>query len=200
VNPPSVNALASIPYTVAVGGTMFNDVGTTKYWSPTNAPSSNASALSYIPEDVWNESCAAGATGCTTASIWAGGGGVSTLVTKPGWQSGVAGIPGDGARDLPDVSLTAAGHDPYLICLRGSCTPDAQGHFSFHGVSGTSVATPSLAGIMALAVGKTGVRIGAAQLCVVPAGSGGKPGAMQRVEYRYFAGGYVRVQRCNGGK
>ena len=159
-SPPGVNVLASTPYTVAVGGTTFNDAATTKYWSPTNAPGTNASALSYIPENVWNESCAAGATGCTTASIWAGGGGASTLSTKPGWQNGVTGIPGDGARDLPDVSLTAAAHDPYLICLRGSCTPDAQGRVSFHGVGGTSAATPSLAGIMALVVGKTGVRLG----------------------------------------
>jgi len=54
------------------------------------------------------------------------GGGASTLVAKPSWQSGVAGIPQDGARDVPDISLTAAGHDPYLLCLSSSCTPSAR--------------------------------------------------------------------------
>jgi subtilase family serine protease len=34
-SPPGVNVLASTPYTVAVGGTTFNDAATTKYWSPT---------------------------------------------------------------------------------------------------------------------------------------------------------------------
>src|SRR5215472_13930160 len=54
------NALASTPYNVAVGGTDFSDTysntnGT--YWSSTNS-SSFGSALSYIPEIPWNDSCA----------------------------------------------------------------------------------------------------------------------------------------------
>ena len=65
-------------------------------------------------------------------------------------------------RDVPDVSLTAAGHDPYLLCLEGSCVPDAQGRFSIWLVSGTSAAAPSFAGIMALVDQKMGARQGQA--------------------------------------
>jgi subtilase family serine protease len=68
-NPISVNYLASTPFTVAVGGTMFNENGQdSKYWS-TTAPISET-ALSYIPEDVWNESS-------LTNGLWAGSGGAS---------------------------------------------------------------------------------------------------------------------------
>src|SRR5579884_3622665 len=151
---PSVNILSSNPYVVAVGGTQFNDNGNyTAYWAASNN-SNNASALSYIPENVWNESCTSsgGVNPCTSGNspgLWAGGGGASTLYSKPSWQSGVAGIPNDGWRDVPDVSLTAAGHDPYLLCLDGSCTPNSRGRISFQGYSGTSAATPSMAGIVA---------------------------------------------------
>jgi hypothetical protein len=59
-------------------------------------------------------------------------------------------------RDLPDVSLTAAGHDPYLLCLEGSCVPDSQGELYVYFISGTSASAPSFAGIMALVDDKTG--------------------------------------------
>jgi hypothetical protein len=159
--PVAVNMLASTPYTVAVGGTMFNENGNdSKYWAATNTQGTRSSALSYIPEDVWNESCATGATGCVKPGIWAGGGGASIFFSKPAWQAGIAGIPSDSARDVPDVSLTAAAHDPYLICLQNSCVPDSTGKFFFAGVSGTSASTPAFAGIMAMLVGKNGVRLG----------------------------------------
>ena len=56
----AVNAFASTPYNVAVGGTDFGDTveGTNAtYWSSTNTPTFG-SALSYIPEIPWNDSCA----------------------------------------------------------------------------------------------------------------------------------------------
>src|SRR5207248_6068815 len=110
-HPVSVNLLASTPYTVAVGGTMFNESGhPSTYWSATNAQGTLESAISYIPEDVWNESCITVQSGCAKGGIWAGGGGISKFFAKPSWQSGVVGIPGDGSRDVPDVSLTAASH------------------------------------------------------------------------------------------
>jgi hypothetical protein len=159
--PVSVNILAATPYDVAVGGTQFNEHGAdSTYWTATNN-SLNASALSYIPENAWNEACTVAQCGSSNAGIWAGSGGVSTLFTKPSWQSGVAGIPSDGMRDVPDISMTSAGHDFYLICLAGSCTV-RRGQSYFSGVSGTSAATPSFAGIMALVVQYTGARQGQA--------------------------------------
>lgn len=172
----SVNLLASNPFVVAVGGTEFNEDGNSVYWSGSNN-SVLESATGYIPEGVWNESCtsARGANPCTngnTPGLWAGGGGASALFSKPAWQSGVAGIPNDGARDVPDVSLSAAGHDPYLICLDGSCTPNGQGQISFSGFGGTSASTPSFAGIMALAVQKTGSRQGQADVTLYALAAG----------------------------
>ena len=152
--PVSVSILASTPFTVAVGGTMLNENGhNSTYWNTTNS-ASLASAKSYIPENVWNETCTTQCSG-QSAPLSAGGGGASVFFSKPSWQSGVAGIPSDGARDIPDVALSAASHDPYLLCFEASCSSG-----SFFGVSGTSASAPSFAGIMALIVQKTGSRQG----------------------------------------
>jgi hypothetical protein len=56
----AVNAFASTPYNVAVGGTDFSDTysGTSSsYWNSSNT-SAFGSARSYIPEIPWNDSCA----------------------------------------------------------------------------------------------------------------------------------------------
>jgi uncharacterized repeat protein (TIGR01451 family) len=55
-----VSGFASTPYNVAVGGTDFGDTyaGTqSSYWSSTNS-ATFGSALSYVPEIPWNDSCA----------------------------------------------------------------------------------------------------------------------------------------------
>jgi hypothetical protein len=54
----AVNGLASTPYNVAVGGTDFNDaLDASTHWSSTNNSTTQASALSYIPEAAWNDTC-----------------------------------------------------------------------------------------------------------------------------------------------
>jgi len=144
---PSPDILGT-PFNVVVGGTQFNEGGTpNKYWSSQNAQN-GGSALSYIPENVWNESC----LNCQFPNLFSTGGGVSGVYKpKPTWQFGVTGIPNDGARDQPDVALTASGgHDPYILCLEGSCIPDGQGFISLFLIGGTSASSPSFAGIMAL--------------------------------------------------
>jgi uncharacterized repeat protein (TIGR01451 family) len=55
-----VSGFASTPYNVAVGGTDFGDAYTRTtgtYWSSTNG-GTFGSALSYVPEIPWNDSCA----------------------------------------------------------------------------------------------------------------------------------------------
>jgi hypothetical protein len=129
-----INGLASTPYNVAVGGTEFSDTSSpSTYWSPNNN-AQMASALGYIPEMVWNESSDAGGSG-----LWAGGGGVSLMWNRASWQTG-AGVPAGTARLTPDVSLSAAGHDGYVIEQEGG----------LYLVGGTSAATPSFAGLMAI--------------------------------------------------
>ena len=146
----AVNLLASTPYTVAVGGTQLN--ASNAYWSTSNG---QAYAQSYIPENVWNESCDVTTCG-NSAELYASGGGASSLFAKPTWQTGVAGIPNDGYRDVPDVALSAAvGVDPYLLCLHGSCQASSSGQISFMEIGGTSAAAPTFAGIIALVNQKT---------------------------------------------
>jgi pro-kumamolisin-like protein/subtilase family protein len=158
--PVSVNVLAATPYNIAVGGTQFNENGNDNaYWSGSNG-STFASAIAQIPENAWNESCTAAQCG-SNAGIWAGSGGASIFFTKPSWQAGVAGMPSDGARDIPDVSFTSASHDFYLLCLDGSCTSQ-RGESTFSGISGTSAATPAVAAVMALVVQARGARQGQA--------------------------------------
>ena len=160
--PLSVNVLGSSPYITNVGGTQFNEsAGGGPYWSTSSRSAYYLTADSYIPEDAWNQSCTAAKCG-HSANILAGGGGASEYFTKPAWQAGVAGIPNDKARDVPDVSMAAsAAHDPYLLCLDGSCA-SSRSTPSLMGIGGTSAASPSLAGIMALARQKAGKRLGSA--------------------------------------
>jgi len=57
----SVSGLASTPYNVAVGGTDFpvNLLGTpSNYWNGTNSAPDQHSALLYVPEATWNDTCA----------------------------------------------------------------------------------------------------------------------------------------------
>ena len=173
-----VNGLASSAYDVAVGGTEFNESNPATYWNTSNG-TGFASAIGYIPEAAWNESCNANLTisfsNCNFApyviDTYAGGGGASSCAyqstdssgnvtctagyAKPSWQTGSA-VPADGVRDLPDVALAAAAyHDGYLICFQGSCqwTSNTNGSINLESatvIGGTSASTPSMAGIMAL--------------------------------------------------
>jgi subtilase family serine protease len=138
----TIDAPASLPYVTAAGGTTLFDVG--NYWSNTNNGNSG-SALSYIPEVAWNDTLIFRESG-----LVAGGGGRSIYFSKPTWQPN-SGAAGDGARDVPDIALTASDHDPYLICSMGSCVNGYRaGDASLFGISGTSVSAPVFAGIVAL--------------------------------------------------
>ncbi|HEY2470412.1 MAG TPA: protease pro-enzyme activation domain-containing protein [Terracidiphilus sp.] len=176
----AVSGFASTPYNVAVGGTDFDQspANIATYWNATNDPVTAASAKSYIPETTWNQSCAAqGANGCGPSAmnldIVAGSGGPSNCsqldnnsnclggYTKPAWQAG-NGVPADGIRDLPDVSLFASSgfnRSFYIICeadfslfgpLPGWNEPCSLTNFNFVGLGGTSASAPAFAGMMAL--------------------------------------------------
>ena len=131
-----VEGNASTPFNVAAGGTDFNVTSSNwqTYWSTTNNSTTQASAISYIPEITWNDTCASAgsSTGCASAGsdtpagidLVGGGGGPSDCaypitvaegvecatsggiygIPKPSWQSGT-GVPPDQVRDIPDVSM-----------------------------------------------------------------------------------------------
>ncbi len=161
----AVDIPASLPYVTGVGGTTLNDLGTTwnsagqsfsvffgkggqGYWDSNNN-SSNSSALSYVPETAWNDTLVDGVLDTS-------GGGRSIYFSKPSWQIG-NGVPNDGRRDVPDVSLAAsASHDGYLSCSQGSCINGFRGSDnSLNIVGGTSLDAPAFAGIVALINQKT---------------------------------------------
>lgn len=157
------------------------------YWSTTATQNPAASIKGYVPEQPWNDSqyglnilnyysvtgattIAAGSGGPSSAAVCAAGynsstgvcSGTPTGYPKPSWQSGVTGIPADGFRDTPDVSLFAAdglNASYYAICASdGDCAqaPSGSNLWQITGVGGTSAAAPSFAAIMALVNEKYG--------------------------------------------
>ena len=182
----AVNGLSTNPYNTTVGGTDFLDSFQNKvglYWRSSNV-SRFSSAKSYIPETPWDNSCAGGLItqyGGYATSINScndpnnpfnfqngvgGTGGESTVYTKPDFQNnGVPGMPADGMRDQPDVSLFSSngfwGHF-LVLCMsdanEGGTTCDYTNVDDTFGnaAGGTSFASPAFAGIAALIVEKNG--------------------------------------------
>ena len=87
---------------------------------------------------------------------------------KPSWQtnSKIPGLPTDGVRDIPDVSFFASdgflSSSAYLICVSdvAPCSYSNKTEPTAQEVGGTSVATPAMAGVMALINQKTGAAQG----------------------------------------
>jgi subtilase family serine protease len=105
-----------------------------------------------------------GPSGCATGSPEIAGvvGGTCQGYAKPSWQAGMPGVPNDGVRDLPDVSLFAGdgvwGHF-YVTCWSNvraggaRCTGDPS---NWAGAGGTSFSSPIMAGVQALINQSTG--------------------------------------------
>jgi subtilase family serine protease len=157
----AVDFPASSPYVTGMGGTQLNE-GSTNYWLAADSTiggssivaSADYSAESYIPEAVWDDAY--------VGDFGGGGGGASVVFPKPYWQVGT-GVPNDASRDVPDLSLDASDvHDGLLYCYGGSCVvgfrATANGNLTVAG--GTSFATPTFAGILALVEQKAGSRLG----------------------------------------
>ena len=128
----AVDVPGSIPEVTSAGGTEFQEQSGITYWSATNT-ANGASALQYIPEIAWNDTSLEGNLAST-------GGGASVFFPQPSWQTG-AGVPADGKRHVPDVSLASSpAHDAYYVYSSGSA--------QYFG--GTSFAAPTWAGLVAL--------------------------------------------------
>jgi len=168
----AVDVPAAIPEVTGAGGTEFSGdaagavtgtppnttAGATKYWGESGAGSDTVvTALGYIPEEGWNDTALSISNGGGLSST---GGGASTFFAKPTWQTGT-GVPTDGKRDVPDISVSASpDHDGYLFCTEddgaggivSTCTSGfrtgAGGSFTV--VGGTSASAPTFAAILAL--------------------------------------------------
>ena len=157
----AVDVPAAIPEVTGMGGTeFFGDAASTSpttYWNATGSSDDISSALSYIPEEGWNDT----AFNLTQSggTIAASGGGASIYFGKPTWQTGT-GVPSDGKRDVPDLALsTSPDHDGYLFCsedgpnstIVATCTSgfrDASSDLDV--VGGTSAAAPTFSAILTL--------------------------------------------------
>jgi subtilase family serine protease len=174
----TVNGLADSAYNVSVGGTDFYDTAlgeNATYWAAKDK-AYGSSAKSYIPEIPWNNACSSsilwpfvGGTSaielCNDATFTGGqndiggSGSQSIYYAKPDWQlTSVPGMPNDGVRDQPDVSLFAAnglwGHF-YVYCMsdakEGGEPCNYKGNNVFNNAAGgTSFASPAFAGVTAL--------------------------------------------------
>ena len=180
----AANGFGSTPYNVATGGTDFIDTaeGTNStYWSLTNT-ASGKSAKSYVPEMTWNVSCASnilydyfeytdGLSFCNSAigsnfvDLGAGSGAPSIVYSKPYWQTNIPGIPNDGVRDLPDISLFASNvfwNHGVLYCMSDAAQGGVPCDYSnptdalFNSAGGTSFTAPQFASIQALINQKAG--------------------------------------------
>ncbi len=132
-----VNGLSSTPYNIAVGATQPS--ASSSYWTSAGVPTG------YIPETPWNESgVVSGGSG-----LWSTSSGASSTYAKPSWQVCV-GVPSTSHRYLPDVSLDGSdmffGNYGMLVYTQGAMAT----------TGGTSAASPSFAGVMALVVQKYG--------------------------------------------
>ncbi|MBB6187587.1 protease pro-enzyme activation domain-containing protein [Rhodanobacter sp. MP7CTX1] len=178
----AVNGMASSIWDIAVGGTDFNDFKNyNQYWTPTNL-ALGQSAIGYIPEQTWNDSCASsqlytlmgfsdGLTACNSSAglsfltVIGGGGGASMDSPQPAWQLGVYGSVNYSSRTLPDVSLFAAnglyGH-ALVYCMSDTneggtaCDYSNPDDVFYNSAGGTSFAAPAMAGIQALINQATG--------------------------------------------
>jgi subtilase family serine protease len=164
----AVNYPASSAYAVGVGGTEFPaaDVAAsnTTYWKSASGSDVIGSALSYIPEQAWNDDSASiGAQYGALYALSSTGGGVSTLTARPSWQTGVPGIASGSFRLVPDVSLASSPENaPYLFCTsdtsawgtgqKASCNSGFRDSSTqdLTVAGGTSFATPIFAGMLAI--------------------------------------------------
>lgn len=130
---------ASDPYVTSVGGTQLNADGTSG---------------AYNSETTWNEST-------TFGDAVAGGGGVSTVYTRPSYQAPVW---KNGMRAVPDVSYNAGVFTGVIAVLDGS----------YYRFGGTSAGSPQWAALAAIADQIAGGRIGALDKALYQVGKNGK--------------------------
>lgn len=156
---PTVTWPASDPLVTAVGGTelsLLQDgrrVSPDRAWNDTYDP---------VVDDYLN--------GTPGARPDAGGGGLSSVFSRPSYQDGVAGLVGD-RRGIPDISMS------------GACSGLADTYQSFPGqaagwyfVCGTSEATPLFAGVVALADQMAGHPLGLLNPAIYAMSAAHEPG------------------------
>ncbi|MCU1363662.1 MAG: hypothetical protein JWM55_1490, partial [Acidimicrobiaceae bacterium] len=129
----AVDDPASQPYVTGVGGLAVNNIDP-------------------LSESVWNDQC-------TSSNCGAGGGGTSTLWSRPSWQSAPGIAAGGTMRLVPDLSVMG---DPstgfiqyYTGAGSGLCQHSCSGGWG--GIGGTSIGAPLVSSLIAVAAQACGV-------------------------------------------
>jgi len=126
-NNPAVDDPASQPYVTGVGGLTVNDVNP-------------------LSETVWN-------TPVSTGNAGAGGGGVSTLWSRPSWQVAPGIAAGDTMRLVPDLSTDADPDTGFIQYFTGTgagaCHQNCES--GWNSVGGTSIGSPMVSSLIAVA-------------------------------------------------
>jgi subtilase family serine protease len=135
---PTVDWPASDPLVTGVGGTWLRLTATGRRTAPASA---------------WNEDGDAAVARYAGALPWASSGGRSAVFTRPAYQDPVRAVTGS-RRGVPDVALSASFRGGFLSY--GSFT----GRGAWKPAGGTSVATPMLAGLVAIADQAAHTRLG----------------------------------------
>jgi subtilase family serine protease len=144
----AANWPASDPLVTAVGGTQLH---------------LNNAGKRIQPDNVWNDTNLLG-------SPAAGGGTVSSVFSRPGYQDGVESVVGE-HRGIPDISLSAAVDGGILEYWSFPGYPPG-----FYIVGGTSEATPEFAGIVAVADQAAGHDLGLLNPALYALAGAGAPG------------------------
>jgi subtilase family serine protease len=160
----AVDFPSSSQYVTAVGGTEFTAAAVAssnnQFFTASSGSDVVASALSYIPEQAWNDDSAS----IPSDPLSASGGGASIFAPAPTWQTGVPGIPsGSTMRLVPDVALDASPNNAsYAYCSsdpaalvqgqQSSCSSGLRDSSSqdLTVAGGTSFAAPIFSGMVAI--------------------------------------------------
>ena len=130
---------ASSPHVVAVGGTRL---------------ALTHPAQSWAGETVWNDG---GEQEGFTEGAGASGGGCSTLFAAPPWQQSASDWAAVGCGAKRAIADLAADADPYTGVAIYDSTKNPEGNKGWGVIGGTSVASPIIAAVFALAGGAHGV-------------------------------------------
>ncbi|HEV2973533.1 MAG TPA: S8 family serine peptidase [Solirubrobacteraceae bacterium] len=130
---------ASSPHVISVGGTRL---------------ARNAETGAWEEETVWNDG---GASGGLLEGAGAGGGGCSARFAATSWQQSVPDWSSVGCGSMRAVADVAADADPYTGVAVYDSTETPEGEKGWAMIGGTSVASPIIASVFALAGGSHGV-------------------------------------------
>jgi subtilase family serine protease len=150
---------ATDPLVTAVGGTQLH---------------LDASGNRTAPDNVWDDSYNPNVYPPTGPTAIAGGGGVSTVFSRPSYQDGVSGVVG-GMRGEPDISAAAAVDGGLTVYLSFSNKALGIGP-GWYIVGGTSEATPLTAGLVSLADQVAGHGLGLINPALYQMAAGGSTG------------------------